>query len=235
MKFGKYLLIKLGIASAVSAAVVVGVVVYASQSGETYPRTPNGYATLPKPEPVATHAPVQVTEFFMYGCPHCAVLSPALEAWIAMEGDRVLVRRVPAGRGEVAARHAALFYALAKLGVADRLQAAVYAEIHQHGDALDTDDKIIHWVTEQGVDPVGFTQAYHSADVATEVMMGDEEMARDRISTVPTVVVDGRWVISPTTAGGIREALDVMTDRVKAAAPVSTAPPAHSTVPKPSA
>ena len=68
------------------------------------------------------------------------------------------------------------------------------------------------------MDVAKFTRAYQSVSIEADRQAGIAELKRDQISTVPTVVLDKRWVVSPTTAGGIAAAISVMDGRVDAPA-----------------
>lgn len=196
----------------------VGVMRLIQSTSDHYGRTALGYAALTQAVSREDVGPVDLVDFYYYGCPHCNDFEAPLDAWVAHEGARVRIRRVPVGSDDVRVRQAHLYYALSSMGLAERFQSAIYLEIHQRGNALDTDAKILAWVKNQGLDIAQFARAYHSPAVEAERQAGIAELKRDEISTVPTVVVGTRWVVSPTTAGGIAAALDAMSGRVQATA-----------------
>ena len=75
-------------------------------------------------QPVATAAPgkVEVIEFFWYGCPHCNVFEPMLDAWVKKLPADVAFRRVPvAFRDEPYGTHQRIFYALEATGQLDAM------------------------------------------------------------------------------------------------------------------
>ena len=217
MRFlGKFTLIKLAVASVIGAGLAAAVVVHAMSGTETYPRSAIGYGVIADATPPAATTPVEVVDYFFYDCPHCNDFNRPLEAWIAHEGGRIHVRRVPVGNAPVLMRHQRLYYALDQLGQAERLRDAIYSAIHEKGEKLETDDQIVQWVSARGVDATAFRSAYASAEVTARVAAGQAELARANIGTVPSVVIGGEWVVSPTTAGGLTQALGVMTGRVGA-------------------
>jgi thiol:disulfide interchange protein DsbA len=183
-----------------------------------YTASPAGFQQLETSAPVPATGAVDVVDFFYYGCPHCTAFEPQLEAWIASQGSHIHVRRVPFAPDDERVRQAHMYYALVKMGQADRLQGSVFAEIHQHGDPLDTDQRILDWVARQGVDIDAFKQAYFSPEVEAQRVAGMDEIDREKIAVVPTVVIGGKWVINAQTAGDLNKAIAVMSQRVAASA-----------------
>ncbi|MGF6440491.1 thiol:disulfide interchange protein DsbA/DsbL [Paraburkholderia youngii] len=217
MKFlGKFTLVKLAVASVVGAGLAAAFIVHAMTGTETYPQTASGYGVIANAVPPATTSPVEVIDYFFYDCPHCNDFNRPLEAWVAHEGGRIRVRRVPVGNAPVLMRHQRLYYALDQLGQAERLHDTIYSAIHQQGQSLETDDQIVQWVSAHGVDAAAFKRAYASNEVTAKVAAGQAELARANIGTVPSVVIGGEWVVSPTTAGGLTQAVNVMSGRVDA-------------------
>ena len=53
------------------------------------------YTTLKTPQPVqAQGKKVEVIEFFMYHCPACYALEPAMLEWVKKQGDNISFRRI---------------------------------------------------------------------------------------------------------------------------------------------
>ncbi|MBN3760935.1 DsbA family protein [Burkholderia sp. Ac-20365] len=217
---GKYSLVKLSIAAVLATCGAMWVVSRVSLANDHYGPSPEGYAIIQSAKdsaPTVSGGAVEVLDLYFSACPHCKSFDPKLQAWIEMEGSRIHVRRIPVANGDVLTRHAALFYSLDRMGQADRLRTAIYDALADDSHALDTDQKIADWVTKRGVDASEFGRLYRSPDVAAVIQAGRDELAHTNVNTVPAIVIGGKWVVSPTTAGDEAKALDVMSGRIDAA------------------
>ncbi|MFF4342637.1 thiol:disulfide interchange protein DsbA/DsbL [Kitasatospora sp. NPDC001540] len=171
------------------------------------PAAPLGPTVSPASAPKAQRAH-EAVEFFWYNCSHSALLEQPLTRWAARHQADVTLRRVPAiwtGSPDEAEQraHARLFYALEQLGEVDRLQAAVFRAVREQHTDLTTERAAADWAAEQGVDAAEFRAAYRSAEVDRAVADAPELFARNQVTELPTVVVDGTGRTSPTRAGGV--------------------------------
>lgn len=145
---------------------------------------------------------VEVAEIFWYGCPHCYALDPALKSWVAGKPEYVSFVRVPVVWSDVAKTHARAFYTAEALGKIGAMHEALFREIHDNHDLLDTEDKLRAFFGTFGVDAATFTATYESAGVQTRVQRADELGRRYRVASVPTIVVNGKYVTDAGMAGG---------------------------------
>ncbi|GAA4992615.1 thiol:disulfide interchange protein DsbA/DsbL [Kitasatospora paranensis] len=178
------------------------------------------HAVHPAPRPRASAQPREAVEFFWYGCRHCAQLEPSLERWAAGHHDDVVLRRIPAvwpdGPDErTQLGHARLYYTLERLGVAERLQAAVFRAVREQHTDLTTEDRAAAWALLQGLDATAFRAAYRSDEVGRLTADASAQLVRNRITELPTVLV-GDERTTPTSAGGV--------DRIPAALDTMVAP-----------
>ncbi len=90
---------------------------------------------------------------------------------------------------------AQLFYALQSLGKVEALDAAVFTAIHRERKELFTDAAIIDWVADHGVDRAQFTAAFSSFGMRSFVARGDQLAAAHRLKSVPTLVIDGKYML----------------------------------------
>ena len=165
------------------------------------------YVSLSTPAPVLAGGKVDVVEFFWYGCPHCNVLEPALEAWVQKLPPEVAFRRVPVSFTALHETHAKIYYALEALGQVGAMHRKVFAAIHQQRMRLDKEDDIIAFMTKNGVDGAKFAEAYRSFGVATKATQGRALSQAYKIDGVPTIGVAGRWFTAPSLAGSNERAL----------------------------
>jgi thiol:disulfide interchange protein DsbA len=141
-------------------------------------------------------AKIEVIEFFSYACPHCNDLSPHINQWAAKLPSDVVFKRVAVGfNSPFYQTMARLYYTLEALGELQRLDAAVFHAIHEKGLKLVDDKSIAEWVTGQGVDAKKFSDAYNSFGVATKTKRADQIAQASKITGVPALVIDGRYLV----------------------------------------
>jgi thiol:disulfide interchange protein DsbA len=145
---------------------------------------------------------VEVAEVFWYGCPHCYALDPSLKSWVASKPEYVTFVRVPVVWSDVAKTHARAFYTAEALGKIGAVHDALFREIQEKHDLLDTEDKLLAFFGTFGVDAATFKAAYESAGVQTKLQRADELGRRYKIASVPTIVVNGKYVTDAGLAGG---------------------------------
>jgi thiol:disulfide interchange protein DsbA len=148
---------------------------------------------------------VEVAEIFWYGCPHCYALDPAVKSWVATKPEYVSFVRVPVVWSDVAMTHARAFYTAEALGKIGSMHDALFREIQEKRDLLDTEDKLLAFFGTLGVDAATFKATYESAGVQTKVQRAEELGRRYRVASVPTIVVNGKYVTDATMAGGTEQ------------------------------
>lgn len=154
---------------------------------------------------------VEVAEVFWYGCGHCFALDPAIESWRA-KGKPAYVEfvRIPAMWNEGTRMHARVFYTAELLGKLDQLHTLIFREIHVAGNQLNTLDKISAFFQQHGVSKDEFTKAFSSFAVESKLQRADLLNRRYRISSVPAVIVNGKYSTDVGTAGGESQLFDVI-------------------------
>jgi thiol:disulfide interchange protein DsbA len=189
------------------------------------------YRSLTPPRPTSTPGKIEVVEFFSYGCPHCAKFNPLVSAWIAKQPKDVAFQRVAVSYGRPQWMNLArAYYALQASGGLKQLDAALFRAIHDERQNLFDEQSLADWVGKQGGDATAFANAYVSFGVNSETVRADQ-MAEDfAIDAIPTLAVNGRYVvISPTQAADeeqtFRELL-ALADRVIAMARATSPRPA---------
>jgi protein dithiol oxidoreductase (disulfide-forming) len=158
------------------------------------------YQLLTPAQPQTMAGKVEVVEFFSYACPHCAHFHAPLKKWVAQLPATAVFVRVPVsfGRREWGQLTRA-YYALEAIGELARVDDALFDAIHEKRQPLFDEESLTAWVAQQGVDAQKFSSAFGSQAVSSKAMRA-EQMSRDyQISSVPTLVVAGKYVISGKT------------------------------------
>jgi thiol:disulfide interchange protein DsbA len=195
------------------SAAILGLAI--SFSGLSWAQTPKieegfDYRILPTPQPVESKGKVEVIEFFWYGCPHCYDFEPELNAWLKRQPKDVIFRKVPVAFRDDLMPHSQLFYALEAMGKGDALNDKVMYAMHKENKRLMTENEITDWVATQGIDRNTFLATYRSFAVVSKARAARQMADAYRIDGVPTVVMQGRYVTSPSIAGTKAKAISVM-------------------------
>jgi len=159
------------------------------------------YAAIEPIQPAATPGKIEVVEYFSYACPHCRDFNPVVIAWKAKLPADVTFRRVPVTFARPAwARLARIHYALEATGDLARHDESVFRAVHDERVNFNTDQTVLDWAAAKGIDAKKFAAAYNAFSMSNLVSQGDKDSAAARISGVPAVTVDGRWLVLNTGA-----------------------------------
>ncbi len=177
-----------------------GLIAAAATAAPNAPVEGQEYIRLPQQVPTDTGKKVEVIEFFWYNCPHCYQFEPHFAEWIKKQGDHIVVKRVPVVFRESFVPQQKLYYALEAMNRLD-LHRVVFDAIHAGRQKLDREEQIMAFVEKQGVDMKKFTDAYNSFAVQSKVGRVPQLQAAFRLEGVPTVVIDGQYITSPSIVG----------------------------------
>jgi thiol:disulfide interchange protein DsbA len=80
-----------------------------------------------------------------------------------------------------------------------------------------TDEAVVTWAAGKGIDAKKFGDALASFSMQSKVQRADQEATAARISGVPAIAVDGKYLVNNEAAGNYEELLK-LTDAVIAKA-----------------
>lgn len=175
------------------------------------------YTELAFPQEVETGDRIEVREFFWYGCPHCDTLEPVIDKWLKQKPKQAEFVRTP-GTAPRWLLHAQMFYAADALGTLPKLHPAFFKAMHQEHRPLADEASVLKFVAEQGVDAAKFKEAMNSFGVRLKVEKAKQANEAYGINSVPTIVVDGKYITSPKMARGDAEVMKVVDFLVQQAA-----------------
>jgi thiol:disulfide interchange protein DsbA len=161
------------------------------------------YQKLTPPQPTNVGpGETEVVEVFWYGCGHCYVLDPAVEAW-RKQGKPSYVKfvRVPAMWNDTLKIHARAFYTAEALGKLEELHSQIFSEIHKKNNPLNTPDLIQAFFVARGVTADEFKRTFTSFSVETKLQRAEQLNRRYRVQSVPVMVIDGKYTTDLSTAG----------------------------------
>ena len=179
------------------------------------------YVRLVPSQPTIGNADkIEVAEVFWYGCPHCYELEPTINAWAEDAPPNVRFVRIPAIWNDLLQTHARLFYTEEVLGRngdienPEAFRKAVFEEYHQRGNRLANESAIKRLFTRYGVSEEAFDKTWNSFEVAQKVRVASDLTRRYSISSVPQVVVNGKYRTGAAEAGGFRQLIEVIEELV---------------------
>lgn len=159
------------------------------------------YKVLASPQPTDTGRKVEVIEFFAYYCPHCYAFEPVLADWVKRQGDAIAFKRVHVPRDASVLPQQRLFYTLDAMGLLDRYHTRVFQAMHEQHLRLSSDEQVFDWAAQNGIDRARFTDVYRSFGIDARLRRASAMMDAYGVDRWPLVVIDGRWVTSPSHAG----------------------------------
>jgi thiol:disulfide interchange protein DsbA len=160
------------------------------------------YKRVAEPQRLQPGDDVEVLELFWYGCPHCYRLEPAIKRWLESKPDGVSFRRLPAAASSRWIPHAKAYFAAEQLGELEKLHEPLFQALHEQRRKIFTDEQLIAFAVEQGIDEAAFREAYQSFPVDMKVRQSAELARRYQLSGVPAIVVNGAYITGVTDAGG---------------------------------
>jgi len=164
---------------------------------------------------------IEVAEFFWYGCNHCFDFEPYINRWAEDLPGNVRFVRVPALWNPLVRLHGQLYYTeevLANNGkLEDRegFRNAVFLEMHRRGNRLASEDAILQVFEQFGVNSTDFKKTWESFEVAQKMRVADDLARRYGLSSVPLVVVNGKYKTSGNQAGSYPRLLEVIDELVE--------------------
>ena len=169
------------------------------------------YALVTPAQPGRSDGKVQVVEMFWYGCPHCYEFEPTLQDWAKSKPDNVEFIKIPAifnnPRWQL---HAGAFYTAEVLGVMDKFHEPFFNAIHTGNQHMGTKDEIKEFFAGIGVDGKTFDETFESFAVQAKVRRAADLSRKFGISGVPSMVVNGKYVVDGPMAKSYENMLRIV-------------------------
>ncbi len=169
------------------------------------------YEKLKKPHSMPANKPVQVVEFFNYGCPHCFHLEGHVEKWQGKKRADVNFVRVPAFWNPYFSNLAQAYYTAEVLKPGDsKIHQAIYDAIHVKNNPLKSLDQMKTFFADQGVSEKEFEDTFNSYAVQQKMKRGDTLFRDYELRSVPIFVINGTYVTNVTMAGSEEQVFKVI-------------------------
>jgi len=139
---------------------------------------------------------IQITEFFLYSCPHCYELEPKLQKWLE-KYDNVEFTRIPAILGPSWSEMAKFYYVAEKLGKLDELHKKFFYENQQSKNKFISELSIRQYFVLNGVEENVYTKAYYDEEVMEKTNLARTLSIKYNLRGVPVVIVNNKWKVAP--------------------------------------
>jgi thiol:disulfide interchange protein DsbA len=181
------------------AVAALGLVAATAFASPADPKLGAEYVQLASPQPTqVVGKKVEVIEFFMYHCPACNALEPTIAEWVKKQGNNINFKRVHMPYSGVNDPEAHLYLTLEAMGKLDEVHPKVFKAIHIDRVRMNKDDVVIDWAVKNGLDKAKFMDAWNSFGVMTKLKRLPQTLDAYKVQSVPTLVVDGRYMTSPS-------------------------------------
>ena len=168
------------------------------------------YEILDSPSVTRNSSKVEVVEVFWFGCNHCYALESYIQPWKRILPEDVDFWKSHATWNSDLKIHARLFYSAKALGVEDQIIPAVFTAIFRERRYLTGSSELEYFFKGFGIEKEKYLTVSNSFGVNNAVKQADNRMRQWRITSVPTLIVNGKYKVSPTTEIGSDKVLDVV-------------------------
>lgn len=138
-------------------------------------------------------------EFFSYNCPHCYKQEPLMDLTVQLLGKDVAFERTPVGAGRPAWELSQLAYYVAqKLKMTKQTHGAIFKQIHEKGEQFTAHEQVKAFFVAQGAKVDDVDAAMNSVDAKFTLMNYDSQAELAGIKGVPSLLVNGRYMLTST-------------------------------------
>jgi thiol:disulfide interchange protein DsbA len=184
------------------------------------------YFVIEPAQPTSHPGKIEVTEVFSYGCPACnAFHSTADHIAKSLPSNAVMNYLAASFRpDENWPMYQRAFYAAQALDLVGKTHDAMFDAVWKSGElstydlkasnlkpkaAWPTIDDAAKFYAKYGVTAQEFTGVANSFTVNTRMKRADDLMKAYGVDGTPTMVINGRYRFTPTTAGGFAQSIEL--------------------------
>lgn len=174
------------------------------------------YTVLEAPQRTDDPAKIEVREIFWFGCPHCYSLELALDPWRKKLPADVNYTATPAIFSSSWEPHARAYFIAKSLGKSDEINAALFKAIHADKESIRKKRELAVFFGKHGVSEEQFDRLYESFAVRVGVRKSEALVRALRLSGVPAIMVNGKYLIEigkAKTNGRMLEIADFLIEK----------------------
>jgi len=157
----------------------------------------------------ANDGKIHITEFFLYGCPHCYSLEPKIKYWLSQQKN-IVFERVPAILGPTWVEMARFYYVAEYLGVLQTLHTQFFNEIHNSGKQYYSEIAIRTFFLKNGIDEQDYLKAYNSSQVKEKINRARILSVEYGLRGVPVIIMNNHWKVAPFYVKNQQQVFEVL-------------------------
>lgn len=193
----------------VVGAVLIGLGIYYSSgsSHSNIPQLGTDFEIIENADRPRSKGPIEVAEFFSYGCIHCKNFDPDFKEWAAGAANDVLAIRRPATFSASWTLLGQAYLALEHANALEEHHERLFSAIHDTRKRFTTGQSIADHLDSPEFSAEDFMRAFNSPSVGRKLNRAADDTRRYQINRVPTLVVAGKYRVS--MQNGTQRALQV--------------------------
>jgi len=167
------------------------------------------YTLLEKPRRIRGER-IELIEFFSYACVHCYRLEPILKDWVSNQQDKIEFVQIPAVMNEywkVLGKH---YFTLQRLGKLDSNHMDIFNAIPSSGKIFDSEKRLFDFIKTTAIEFDSYEKTFRSIEVQSDLQKANQMAKRLKIAAVPTLVVQGKYLVKTGRDIGLRRAKQVV-------------------------
>ena len=186
------------------------------------------YFVLQPAQPTSTPGKIEVLDVFSYACPACNAFQPTLDKLKAGLPPGAQMAYLPAAfnTNEDWPVFQRAFLAAQELGVSEKSHDAMYDAVWGKTGTLPIVNKITggllpkasqptiedvaKFYVPYGVKPQDFLAMANSFTVDSKIRQSDAQMLADQVDSTPTLIVNGKYRVTPNAAGGYEQTIELV-------------------------
>lgn len=191
----------------VSIALYFTTVVVSDSSNDTFVEGEH-YVLLDEPRRIRGKK-IEVMEFFSYGCIHCYNFDEDIQTWAEERSDSVRFIQTPAVANQQWRDHGRAYYTMEELDLLENGHLLMFKQIHDASRNFRSAEDYASVLASGEVSEEAFSSMFSSQAITEKVNRADQIARQVRVSTVPSLVVHGKYQIRVGGSIGFSRMLDV--------------------------
>jgi thiol:disulfide interchange protein DsbA len=185
------------------------------------------YFRIEPVQPTSTPGKIEVVDVFSYACPACNRFQPTLDKLKAALPHTAQMTYLPAAfnTAEDWPVFQRAFLAAQSLNVAEKSHDAMYEAVWGKGNLAIVDPStgrlkpqpqqptiadVARFYSGYGIKPIDFIATANSFAVESQISRCESQMLAYQVDSTPTLIVNGKYRVTPKAAGGYQETIDLV-------------------------
>lgn len=139
----------------------------------------------------------QIEKYFWIGCEHCQNMEKLISAYES-ESENIKIKRIHAPLSERWILDSRIYYALIKKEKEELYPAMIkfYEDYRLNNSGLPNISDLEDFLSLNGINTKDFFKIADSMEVTDEIISVRESMVENKITSVPTIIINGKYKVS---------------------------------------